>query len=82
MAKSAGTIYTNSTGRPIIAMPNAQGGNWVEMTFYVDGVEVAKWNSGGTSYSQKVGGPIVIPPGATYSVTIANGFLGYWAELS
>lgn len=80
--KVAGVTYTNSTGKPIIAAPNAQGGSWVQMTFYVDGLEVSRWNSGGAGYSQKVGAPIIIPVGASYSITIDNGYLGYWLELS
>lgn len=82
VAKAAGVTYTNNTGQTIVAMPNAQGGSWVEMVFYVNGTEIAKWNSGGAGYSQKLGGPIPIPSGATYSITISNGFLVYWAELS
>lgn len=82
--KAVGAIYTNTSGRTILAYPTAtvSGSNYVQMTFYVNGVVVASWQSGGP-YATALGSPIPIPPGANYMATISGGgYLAWWAELS
>jgi hypothetical protein len=79
-SRAFGSTYTNERGYPIMisATSNASGSSG--LTISVNGTEVyfnqAQWNGAG-AYG---GGTLIIPPGATYSVT-ASSTLRTWWEL-
>ena len=84
-SRVAGTTYTNSTGRSICvsATINSSAGSPSanSITLTVGGVTAAQ----GTYYAGNVnqGGAVfaVVPPGATYSISISAGSIPVWAEL-
>lgn len=77
-SRAFGTTYTNSRGYPIMisATSNASGSSG--LTINVNGTEVyfnqAQWNGAG-AYG---GGTLIIPPGATYSVTASSSLRTWW----
>ena len=79
-SRSAGTTYTNSTGRSIqVAILSAQGTNQ-QFQFYIDGTLV--WNQySSTIYGDNVTANFILPPSATYSLTVPYGSIQYWMEL-
>ncbi len=72
-SRSANTNYTNSTGRPIMAIIFAEGN--VGRKFYVDSVEVATINGGSDSGSSM---SVIIPNNSVYYV---DGTVPKWVEL-
>lgn len=79
-SRAANTVYTNTTGRPIQVVIGAQttsATNSVAVT--VNGVIVSR--SGLAVTGSSAPHSVVVPPGATYSVTWTNHILYYWAEL-
>lgn len=79
--RSIGTIYTNTTGRPIYVSVVAYETGVTNWAFEVDGVqigEVGAWESGSGTFSG------VVPNGSTYRVyrrTGSSGTIRNWAEL-
>lgn len=79
-SRSFGSTYTNSYSYPIMvsASSSASGNSYLSIT--VSGTEIyrnaAQWNGAG-AYG---GGAIIVPPGATYSITASAGLL-FWREL-
>jgi hypothetical protein len=79
-SRSAGTTYTNSTGKPIqVAILSNQGTN-TQFQFSINGTLV--WNQfSSTIYGDNVSCNFIIPNGATYSLTVPYGTIQYWMEL-
>lgn len=79
-SRSAGTTYTNSTGRPIqVAILSNQTTN-SQFQFYINGTLV--WNQfSSTIYGDNVSCNFTIPSSATYSLTVPYGAIQYWMEL-
>jgi hypothetical protein len=73
VSRTAGTTYTNSTGKPISIGIRSQGGNAI---LYVSGVIAAR--SSINNASNYIGA--VAPPGATYYIQ-AGAPVYNWAEL-
>ena len=76
--RTLNTIYTNTTGRPIILFINgyASSGSWV---FEVGGLNITMFNGNAHTFFN-----FVIPSGATYTVGKASGgafLLQQWVEL-
>jgi hypothetical protein len=81
--RSAGTTYTNSTGKPILIIVSAQVNS--KNTFYtyifVDGVRVSyAFGGGGADSYYALPYSVIVPNGSTYSVTNAGG-ISIWTEL-
>jgi len=79
-SRALATTYYNTTGRPIfVTATNAGSASNVSVTATVNGVVAAEslfavgGNGGFVSF--------VVPPGATYSVTMSAGGLNRWSEL-
>lgn len=77
-SRAGGTTYTNSTGKPIAVYwfntnQPSNGGS----TVYINGTQVGGFNNYGTSG----GGMIIVPNGATYSITYSGSSLIKWSEL-
>ena len=81
-SRVANTTYTNSTGSPIIVNVRATGYNTTTTVSCTINSNIiipfASDNSG--AYPNTVGS-IVVPNGATYSITVTNGALDFWSEL-
>ena len=82
-SRSAGTTYTNSTGKPILivitGLANALN-TWYTF-IYVDGVQLTfAYGGGGASAYYYIPGSVIVPNGSTYSVTAVGG-IQIWAEL-
>lgn len=82
-SRRSGITYTNTTGRPIeVAVSYSETSNFdAGHTFNVNGVPVGKsvityGESNKTSFTS-----VIVPAGASYSVTEINGGLYLWAEL-
>lgn len=78
VSRASGTVYYNTTGRPIMAhcwnATGASGSN----TFYINGLGFPSAYS--SSSNQVWTHTLVIPPGASYSCSMTNGY-GGWIEL-
>ena len=78
-SRSAGTTYTNSTGKPIMVCISQGDGSSVANNFYVNGNLIARqaiYNTGSNSNSY------IIPNGATYMWELSSGVSFYlWWEL-
>lgn len=83
-SRSAGVTYTNSTGRPIMAVISCASGTingFVHLTIGSTVVSYANWSHNVGSISSGVTLVAIIPNGSTYFVT-NNGFsITYWNEL-
>ena len=79
-SRSAGTTYTNSTGRPIqVAILSNQTTN-SQFKFYINSTLV--WDQfSSTIYGDNVSCNFTIPASATYSLTVPYGAIQYWMEL-
>lgn len=78
-SRSAGVIYTNTTGKPIFAAISLLGGavSGVAATMTVNGVQVATVGYGNTQSGQMTA---IVPPGGTYGYTQTNTTLYKWTE--
>lgn len=77
-SRAGGTTYTNSTGRAIaVNWFNSNAPSNGGSTVYINGVAVGGFCNYGTSG----GGMIVVPAGATYSITYSGSSLIRWFEL-
>lgn len=72
-SRTFGTTYTNSTGKPILVMINANGAR-VTGSFTIDSVTLSISN---IDFTQPY--TFIVPNGSTYSFNL--GSLGFWAEL-
>lgn len=79
-SRSGGTTYTNTTGRSIaVAVYNNTSGGSTDATLNIGGVAVSR---AGTTAVNSIGTLFgVVPPGATYSVTVSAGSIQSWSEL-
>lgn len=77
-SRSLGVTYTNSNGYPIMISVYGSGAGASDTQIYVNGSLVyrhnAQWNGPGAI----PGGALVIPNGATYSVSLASGLVAWW----
>jgi hypothetical protein len=79
--RSAGTTYTNSTGKPIFVTAYATQTGYVYTSATVGGQSISTQGSGAAGYSQFSSVWFVVPTGNTYSISITNGSLSGWYEL-
>jgi hypothetical protein len=79
-SRALGTTYTNNFGYPIMISVYGSGSGSSDTQIYVNGVLTyrhnAQWNGAGAI----PGGALIIPNGATYSVSLSSG-LSRWSEL-
>lgn len=77
----AGTVYTNTTGRPIVVScyANAAPSNYVDLI--VSGVVVAKNVVNNATSGANSTVTAVVPPGATYTITSSSSPISLWSEL-
>jgi hypothetical protein len=80
-SRTAGTTYTNSTGKPIMVVVSGKNstGNDV-VSILVDGVAVNSTRIVATSYSY-VSSSAIVPNNSTYSVAVGTDVLSRWIEL-
>ena len=81
-SRTSGTTYTNSTGKPImIAVSGISTSASAVIIGYVNGTDVIAGgtSTGGSAYV--AGFSLIIPDGATYSVSFGNCNIAYWSEL-
>jgi hypothetical protein len=80
-SRALGTTYTNSRGYPIMISVNGTGSGSSGIFVNVNGSQIyrnqAQWNGSGAI----PGAVIIIPTGATYSVTMDTSGLNAWWEL-
>jgi hypothetical protein len=86
-SRSAGTLYTNNTGKPIqvciILNATAPGGQDFGGEFYVNGVLIAKQVNYGTNAGYKTTLTAIVPAGSTYQMNFTrNASIDSWRELS
>ena len=82
-SRSAGTQYTNSTGKPIfVQIRGSTGGNNLGAIYAtVGGVSISIFAADGSAGTYAAVGNFIVPTGATYSVTFSNCSLAQWIEL-
>ena len=77
-SRATGTTYTNSNAYPIMISMYGSGAGASSTQIYVNGSLVyhnnAQWNGAGAV----PGGCLIIPPGATYSVSLASSLVAWW----
>jgi hypothetical protein len=81
-SRAFGTVYTNSTGRPIwVVVYSASGSSGSGQLYgYLNGSIVAQQSS--TTYASTAEAiSLIVPPGATYEFTGVNMTLTQWTEL-
>lgn len=82
-SRALATTYTNSNSYPIMISVYSGATGVQDITIYVGGVVVYRFNSswdGGSAYGVGAG-TLIIPAGATYKVDMAYGGLSKWFEL-
>lgn len=78
----AGVIFTNSTGRPItVSVVSGSASSNYSIALEVAGVEVSAFNVYRDSSHRRSTVTAVVPPGATYRVTMVSTTIGTWLEL-
>jgi hypothetical protein len=82
-SRSAGTTYTNSTGKPILVIIRGSTGNnnLGTISATVGAVSISIFAADGSAGAYAAVGSFVVPNGATYSVTFVNCSLSTWYEL-
>ena len=77
-SRALGTNYTNSYSYPIMISCFGNGAGASDIQIYVNGSLIyhnnAQWNGAGAV----PGGNLIIPPGATYQVTMASSLNSWW----
>lgn len=77
-SRSAGTTYTNSTGKPIF-VTIANSGSSSSGQIFVNSVQVAGWSNNGTSTFNTYS--FIVPNGSTYRCALDVGGIAIWTEL-
>ncbi|MGY2285613.1 hypothetical protein [Pseudomonas gingeri] len=80
-SRVVGTVYTNTTGKPIMVAVSIGSNPYQSFSLYVNGGLVASSNSGGINYSQVGFITAIIPHGANYFFTVTAGAVSTWCEL-
>jgi len=75
-----GTTYFNTTGKPIFIKASSTGTTSSAITIVVGGVTMPQWTVNSASLAIANDSSIV-PPGASYSITMTTGTLNKWVEL-
>ena len=82
-SRVSGTTYYNTTGKPIMVAVNTSSGasNGQSLTLTVSGINII--NSYFALSSQQFAQNCIglVPPGASYSATVASTTIGNWSEL-
>jgi hypothetical protein len=77
-SRVSGTTYTNSRSYPIMISAYGSGAGSSYTAIYINGSKVyennAQWNGAGAI----AGGALIVPPGATYSISLSTGVVGWW----
>lgn len=80
--RTAGTVYYNTTGRPIFVGATATSTGGGNVQFTVNGITTASVNGSSSATGQGFGTWTVVPPGASYFLTLgSSAVLSDWAEL-
>ena len=81
--RSGGTVYTNSTGRPIMVMIDLAISPSSTAGFYIAGTQFTQSGNGANSAVIRTVTTFIVPAGATYELTTVTGSLslGQWSEL-
>jgi hypothetical protein len=77
------TTYTNSTHRPIMVnvVTNHATNNFSSLTALINGVSIMFANNSNSTGGASAAGCIIVPVGATYSITSNGPSLRDWVEL-
>ena len=76
-SRTSGTLYTNSTGKPIQVAYSLLSSSTSNLTIEVGGVTI--YSLTGVQFSQSMS--FIVPNGATYRITVTNVLSAIWAEL-
>jgi len=77
----SGTIYTNTSGNPIMVSVSVSGQPYQVFSMGINGITVATSNSGGVNYSQIGCVSIIVPAGSNYVANVNTGSIATWFEL-
>lgn len=81
-ARLASTNYTNTTSRPIVVSVIPGDALRNELLLAVSGVEVQRMAIASGSVHQAISSvTAIIPPGATYMISLGSGSISKWSEL-
>lgn len=79
-SRGVGSVYTNSTGRPIYAYIVCAVGGGQTLEFYLNGNNVSSYANVGTT-TTSIAGDHLIPSGCTYEVGGSGGSINSWWEV-
>jgi len=78
--RSAGTTYTNTTGKPIMVSVSSYLGSSSPLELLVDGVLICMGGTGGTvQYYRYTNVQAIVPNGSTYAISTPT--ISVWSEL-
>jgi hypothetical protein len=80
-ARVSGTTYYNTTGKPIQIIGSTPNSTSQSVNITVNGTQISVQTGGGSGYTQGVMGTAIVPPGASYAMTITGIATLLWAEL-
>lgn len=82
-SRTAGTTYTNTTGKPIFvtAQSSTSPSNGQGIVLSVDGVSVSYGFFAYTTNQFAFTASAIVPPGSTYAVSVSSTSLAAWYEL-
>ncbi len=87
-SRAINTSYTNNTGRPLsvaVAVAGTVNNSTLALSWSIGGISTVSQTSVITSTpasNTQFGSTIIVPPGATYQLTVTQGSLLKWHEMS
>lgn len=79
-SRALSTLYTNSTGRPIMVITGVGTSGTSSSAFWIDGIAISGIAAAAASISSVVHSGVV-PAGSTYQLTNTAGGINRWVEL-
>jgi hypothetical protein len=79
-SRALGTVYTNSTGRPLQVIVSTGGSGTGGATAYVNGTAVGGYSNGGNR-NIAFFSSFIVPAGMTYEVVSTGNSLNEWTEI-
>ena len=81
VTRTAGTTYTNSTGKPIQVAISCTGTQSQNATLVVGGVSVMRTGVGASNVGWLGNVSGIVPAGTTYYLTVSGAAISFWSEL-
>lgn len=81
VTRTAGTNYTNSTGKPIQVAISCTGTQSQTATLVIGGVNVMRTGIGASNVAWIGNISGIVPTGATYSLAVSGAAVTFWSEL-